>query len=227
MNEEKKARRKKLAIRYLILAACILVVAAVTVTTVFAANDWFKNDITIDQGNQGNQGNNGDDNKNPVTPGNPDDDNPSNPDDGKDKPTSSDTSFAQPVATLNVCNPYDFGKDVSLGHWHFHTGLDLAATAGTNVVACLDGTVENVVVDDKLDGTTVTIAHANGLKTVYSFINLKDSLKKGDSIKKGQVIGTVADPCGSEFKQEAHLHFEVVKDGEKTDPTPYLDIAEK
>ncbi len=59
MSEEKKTRKKKLLIRYLILAACILVVAAVTVTTVFAVNDWFRSDITID---------NNDGNKPPLTP---------------------------------------------------------------------------------------------------------------------------------------------------------------
>ncbi|MDE7162509.1 MAG: M23 family metallopeptidase [Clostridia bacterium] len=227
MSEEKKTRKKKLLFRYLILAACILVVAAITVTVVFAANDWFRSDITIDDvldkpkpSNPGNTDNPG----NTEDPGHTED--PGKPNE-PDKPTGNETTFALPVSNPNVINVFDFGKDVSLGHWHFHTGLDMAATAGTAVVACLDGTVSDIVVDDKLDGTTVTIQHANGLKTVYSYIDLKEGLKKGDNIKRGDQIGTVSEPEGAEFKQEAHLHFEVIENGEKKDPAKFLDIAEK
>ena len=213
MSEEKKTRKKKLLIRYLILAACILVVAAVTVTTVFAVNDWFRSDITIDN-------NNG--NKPPVDP-----DDGNKPDE-PDKPTINETTFAQPVANLDVINSFDFFKNESLhGTWHFHTGVDMAAEVGTNVIACLDGTIDDVTVDDRLDGTTVTILHANGLKTKYGFINAKSGLKKGDAVKRGDTIGTVAEPCGSEYKQVAHLHFEVIENGEQKDPAKWLDIAEK
>lgn len=226
MSEEKKTRKKKLLFRYLILAACILVVAAITVTVVFAANDWFRGDIPID---------NVLDNKpKPDNPGNTDNpgnnDDPGNDDPGTtepEKPTGSESTFALPVSNVNVVNTFDFGKDVSLGHWHFHTGLDMAASVGTAVVACLDGTVDEIVLNDKLDGTTVTIQHANGLKTVYSYIDVKEGLKKGDSVKRGDQIGTVSEPDGAEFKQEAHLHFEVIENGEKKDPAAFLDIAEK
>ncbi|MDE7401509.1 MAG: M23 family metallopeptidase [Clostridia bacterium] len=224
MSEEKKTRKKKLLFRYLILAACILVVAAITVTVVFAANDWFRGDITIDDvldkpkpGNPGNTDNPGNDDPGNEDPGN----------DEPQKPTGSESTFALPVSNMNVINVFEFGRDVSLGHWHFHTGLDMAANVGTSVVACLDGTVEDVVVKDKLDGTTVTIQHANGLKTVYSYIDVKEGLKKGDKVKRGDVIGTVSEPDGAEFKQEAHLHFEVIENGEKKDPATFLDIAEK
>lgn len=227
MSEEKKTRKKKLLFRYLILAACILVVAAVTVTVVFAANDWFRSDITLDNVNKPTAPDDTKDPDDPVSPVEPD-----NPDDGNkpaepDKPTVTETTFALPVSNMNVINVFDFGKDVSLGHWHFHTGLDMAASAGSAVVACLDGTVDEVVIDDKLDGTTVTIQHENGLKTVYSYIDIKEGLKKGDKIKRGEQIGTVSEPEGAEFKQEAHLHFEVIENGEKKDPAIFLDIAEK
>ena len=226
MSDERKVRRKKLLIRYLILAACILVVAAITVTTVFAVNDWFRHDVSIDAGNKG-DGN--DDGNTPSDGENNGDDNKgdNNGDDENDKPTSSDTTFAQPVGSMDVSNPFDFGKDVSLGHWHFHEGVDISAAVGTDVVACLDGTVESVTLEDKLDGNTITISHANGIKTVYRFVNVKDGLKAGDSVKKGDKIGTVSEPTGSEFKQESHLHFEVIKNGERTDPADYLNFSEK
>lgn len=230
MSEENKTRKRKLLTRYLILAACILVIAAITVTIVFAANNWFRSDITIDQGgndvvDSGNTGNKGDDDDGKK--GDKDDDG-NDPDDGKDdKPTTSDTTFACPMETMDVVNVFEFCKDVTLGHWHFHTGLDIAAAVGTDVMATLDGTVETLIVGDQLDGTKIVISHANGMKTVYSFIDAKEGLKEGDTVKRGEVIGTVAEPNGAEFKQGAHLHFEIIENGESVDPAIYLNIQEK
>ena len=216
MNEQKKTNKRKILTRILILAACILVIAAVTVTTVFAVNDWGNKGIHIDSGvNQPNNPSAGDDDKKPNEG---DDDNK-----GDDKPTASTDEFATPVSQVEITTGYDFGKNVTLGHWHFHTGLDMKADAGTSVMACLDGTVEKIVTGDHLDGTSVTIAHDNGVKTVYTFIEAKSGLKKGDKVKKGDVIGTVAEANGSEYKLGSHLHFEVLKNGEWADPTDYLN----
>ncbi|MDE6373873.1 MAG: M23 family metallopeptidase [Clostridia bacterium] len=217
MSQEKKTNKRKLLIRYLILAACILVIAAVTVTTVFAVNDWFRNDITIDT-NKPDEPNTPTDPIKPVDPDKPDE---------PDKPTVSETTFALPVSNVNLINVFDFGQDASLGHWHFHTGVDMAAAVGTDVYACLDGTVESIVLKDELDGNSVTIAHANGLKTVYTYIEVAGGLKQGDTVKRGDKLGTVSEPTGMEFKQEAHLHFEVIENGECADPVKFLDLAEK
>jgi len=225
MSEQKKTNKRKILTRTLILAACILVIAAITVTTVFAVNDWGKNDIHIDSGT--NQPNKPSDGNNPSGG---DDDNKGGDDDnngGNDQPTSNPDEFASPVSKVEIAVGYDFGKDVTLGHWHFHTGLDMKADAGASVMACLDGTVENVVTGDRLDGTSVTIAHDNGLKTVYTFIEAKTGLKKGDKVKKGDVIGTIAEANGSEYLVGPHLHFEVFKNGEQVDPTDFLNGTSK
>ena len=219
MSEQKKTDKRKILTRTLILAACILVIAAITVTIIFAVNGWGNSDIHIDSGTH--QPDNSDDK--PGENG----DNGGNDDEGdnkgdKDKPTANPDEFASPVASVDIATGFDFGKDATLGHWHFHTGLDMLAEAGTEVVACLDGTVEKIVVGDQLDGTSVTIAHANGIKTVYTFIEAKDGLKEGDKISRGQVIGTVAEANGSEYELGSHLHFEVYNNGELADPTDYL-----
>lgn len=234
MSEENKTRKRKLLTRYLILAACILVIAAITVTIVFAANNWFRSDFSIDQGggndvvDSGNTGNKGDDDDGKNNNDPDDGKNNKDPDDGKDdKPTTSDTTFACPMENMDVVTVFEFCKDVTLGHWHFHTGLDIAAAAGTDVMATLDGTVETLIVGDQLDGTKVVISHANGMKTVYSYIEAKEGLKVGDSVKRGEVIGTVAEPNGAEFKQGAHLHFEILENGESVDPAIYLNLQEK
>lgn len=218
MSDEKKVHKRKNLVRYLALAACILVIAAVTVIIVAAANNWFRGNITIDAGGS-----------------NVDKDPDKKPDDGNDpdkkpddKPSSSDTTFLMPVANAQVTTEYDFVCNPSMcGIWYFHEAIDMSADAGTNVVSCLDGTIESITRDDYLNGNTVTVSHSDGVTTVYSFIDVKDTLKAGDKISRGDIIGTVSEPCGNEYKQGAHLHFAVMKNGKSENPTDYLNASIK
>ena len=212
MSQEKN-NKKKLLTYYLILGACILLIAAVTVTVIFAVRN-NGNSFEIDNGgttDDGNQDEDGDD------------------EDDDDQPTddvSSAYEFIAPVSVMDVINDYTFYYNKTLDCYHYHTGLDMAAEAGTEVVACVDGTVESITVGDLLDGTKVVLSHADGVKTSYYFIDAAEGLEVGDTVKRGDVIGTVAEPAGSEYKEGAHLHFEVSKNGETVDPNEYLDISE-
>lgn len=213
MNDEKRTNKRKVLVRYLILAACILLIATATVLTICAANNWFKPSVSdsIDKGDDST-----------VVP--PDDSKDDNKDD-ENKPTSADTSWASPVATVNVITPYDFIEDVTLkNQWHFHTGIDFAAEAGTAVACCYDGVIESIVTGDELEGNKITVSHANGVKTTYSFIDVADTLKEGDTVKKGTTLGTVSEPTGKECMLQAHLHFEVHENGKTADPDKYLDV---
>ena len=216
MSQENK-NKKRILTYYLILGACILIIAAITVTVIFAVQN-SKNSFEID-----NSADNSDDNND--TDDTDDTDNTDNPDDSDDVSTSYE--FIVPVAQVDVINDYTFYHNKTLDCYHFHTGLDMSGEVGTEVMACLDGTVESITVGDVLDGTVVTLSHANGVKTSYYFIDAAETLKVGDTVSRGDVIGTIAQPTGSEYKDGAHLHFEVYKDGAVVDPNEYLDIAEK
>jgi murein DD-endopeptidase MepM/ murein hydrolase activator NlpD len=62
---------------------------------------------------------------------------------------------------------------------------------------------------------------------VYDYIEVREDLKVGDEVEKGEEIGTIAAPTGNEYKDGAHLHFEVWKDGKSVDPNTYFDGEEK
>jgi len=98
---------------------------------------------------------------------------------------------------------------------------------GTKVLAVEDGKVESVYTSDVLLGTEITIDHGNGVKSVYRFVTEAEGLKVGDTVKKGDVIATVAEASGNEYKQGAHLHFEIVKNNTSVDPSTYLTLEEK
>lgn len=99
-----------------------------------------------------------------------------------------------------------------------HTGLDIAATAGTVIKSATDGTV--VLASSygdygnhyriQIDDVIIIYAHC---KKLY--------LKEGDTVRKGQEIAEVGSTGNS---TGPHLHFEIRKDGRLVDPQLILDI---
>ena len=132
-----------------------------------------------------------------------------------------------PMETATVAQEHGFHHNVTLNCYYEHKGMDFTAEVGTKVLAVDDGVVESVYKDDLLVGTQITIDHGEGVKSVYCFITETEGLKAGDTVKKGDVIGTVAEPSGKEYKQGAHLHFEIVKNDVSVDPSAYLALEEK
>lgn len=222
-KEKTKPTKKKILTYYLILAACLLVIAAVTVGVVFAVKN---NSVTPPSINGGGNTDNPDNPDKPDNPDNPDNpDKPGNPDD--DKPTNSQYEFIVPVKDVNLTKAYVFGYDKTLDKYCHHEGMDFSCEAGSEVMAAVDGTVKSVATDDRLYGGVVTIEHANGIVTVYKFIDPNENLKEGTKVNRGDVIGKVAKATGSENADGDHLHFEVMKNNELTDPDEYLDIISK
>jgi murein DD-endopeptidase MepM/ murein hydrolase activator NlpD len=100
-----------------------------------------------------------------------------------------------------------------------HTGLDLLAAIGTQVVATADGVVRDISMSaDKGRGNLVVIEHSNGYVTKYA--HLGDILvRKGQPVKQGSIIARVGN-SGLSFAP--HLHYEVILNGEVMDPVDYF-----
>lgn len=94
-------------------------------------------------------------------------------------------------------------------------GIDFVAEAGAPVLAAEAGEV--ALISNSLGGLgkIVLLRHPGGLTTVYGRID-GITVRKGDSVARGQVIGTVA-PAST-----PSLHFEVRKGAESVDPAGYL-----
>lgn len=98
-----------------------------------------------------------------------------------------------------------------------HTGMDLVAATGTQVVATADGVVTQAVRKGKEEGRTIEIKHKNGYVTKYK--HLGDILvRKGQKVKQGAVIGRVG-VSGMSFAP--HLHYEVWLNDQMMDPMNY------
>lgn len=87
------------------------------------------------------------------------------------------------------------------------------------VVAAMSGTVKEVIIDE-FSGSEITIAHADGLSTIYGSLT-GILVKEGDQILQGQALGNAT---SNEWNAKAgtHLHFEVHKDDIPVNPRLYL-----
>lgn len=98
-----------------------------------------------------------------------------------------------------------------------HSGMDFTADRGTEVYATGDGVVE--LIERKLwgYGKCIVINHGYGYKTLYGHLN-DFKVRQGQKIKRGELIGLV----GSTGKSTGpHLHYEVIKNGQKVNPIAY------
>jgi murein DD-endopeptidase MepM/ murein hydrolase activator NlpD len=104
-----------------------------------------------------------------------------------------------------------------------HEGIDLG-TSGTPVLAADSGVVTFAGQSSGYGGLMIYIKHAGGWQTRYMHLKTGSILvKKGQSVSAGQRIAT-AGRTGITSAQ-AHLHFEVLKDGKKIDPLTVLGVG--
>jgi len=133
----------------------------------------------------------------------------------------------RPVAGETVC---DYAMDCLVYNpttrdWRVHNGIDIAAEAGTQVLAAADGQVYTVY-DDETMGTTVVIRHEGGYVSVYSSLDDELAVGTGDTVTCGQVIGKVGNTALMECAIGDHLHFSVTCNDEPVDPADFFALSE-
>ena len=111
--------------------------------------------------------------------------------------------------------------DKTMGDWRAHVGLDIAAPVGTQVMAPAGGTVSDIYADD-LMGTTVVILHADGVMSTCSNLATVPNVEIGDTVRTGDVIGSLGKTAIAESGEASHLHLSMTKDGVSVDPLEYL-----
>ena len=103
--------------------------------------------------------------------------------------------------------------------------MDIAAEAGSAVLAAADGTVYTVYEDETM-GTTVVLRHDDGYVTTYSSLDKTVSVAPGDSVKLGQQIGCVGSTALLESAMAEHVHFSVTHNGDTVDPEDFLKLGQ-
>lgn len=105
----------------------------------------------------------------------------------------------------------------------YHKGIDIAAVQGTPIIASADGIVMTAAESSTSAGNWIAIKHENGYVTKYMH-NLKNLVKVGDHVTRGQVIAYV----GSTGRSTGpHLHFQIEFNGTPQNPLNYVSILNK
>ncbi len=116
-----------------------------------------------------------------------------------------------------ITDGFGYRIDPFTGKRAFHEGIDISARRGTPIVAPADGIV-TISGKTKGYGNFVVINHQNNIETRYG--HLRDVfVKKGQIVKRGDVIGTVGNTGRS---TGPHLHFEIRVNGKTVNPRDYI-----
>ena len=112
-------------------------------------------------------------------------------------------------------------EDPFTGQPSYHDGTDIAAPAGTPILAAAAGMVEIANSADSWGGGYgyyIKIRHSDSLETLYAHCSAV-CVSAGQRVEQGEVIGYVGTTGNSTGN---HLHFEVRVDGQKTDALNYF-----
>ena len=116
-----------------------------------------------------------------------------------------------------ITSYYGYRMHPVLGVWKYHSGMDIAASTGADIVAAQSGTVIMAQVYGGY-GNCVVIDHGGGITTLYGHAS-QILVSVGQEVSKGEKIAVVG---STGISSGPHLHFEVRKDGAVTEPLDYL-----
>jgi murein DD-endopeptidase MepM/ murein hydrolase activator NlpD len=122
-----------------------------------------------------------------------------------------------PLDTLIQSSKFGWRKSPVSGSWKMHSGVDYLATWYDTVYCTGSGTV--IKSGWNLGyGRQIKVRHILGYESSYSHL-YRMFVKKGDSVVVGQPLGRAGN---SGIVTGPHLHYEVIREGKKTNPTPYI-----
>ena len=114
----------------------------------------------------------------------------------------------------------DFGQrsDPFTGKKTYHPGIDLAAPAGSPVMACAAGRIKEISYS-KVYGNYIILAHTDGRASLYGHLS-KVCASLNETVKSGTIIGAVG---STGMSTGPHLHFEIHEHGIPKNPANFVD----
>ncbi len=145
--------------------------------------------------------------------------------------------LGQPHGYTTITSSFGKRKAPTSGASTFHSGIDIGAPSGTNIVSVCSGTVSFIGFSGA-GGYTITIENGS-FAISYCHVSPHYEVTIGQKIKKGQTIGKVGPKnvygvLNNPYKDSngdptngattgPHLHLTIRKDGSLVNPIDYLD----
>lgn len=128
------------------------------------------------------------------------------------------TPSGWPVRKGWISSRYGERTDPFTGERAHHSGLDFVGKRGSDVLSVASGVVVWAGKDSGY-GNMIEIDHGNGYRTRYAH-NEDLLVQPGDPVRAGQLIARMG---SSGRATTAHVHFEVLKDGNTVNPARFVD----
>jgi len=108
--------------------------------------------------------------------------------------------------------------------FHFgHPGIDITAPLGSKIRPIKEGRVLSVNFTKWDYGRSVVVDHGNGLQTLYAHMG-KIYVEEGEVVTTKDYLGEVGITGRT---TGPHLHLEIIKNGSRVNPRPYLLLKEE
>ena len=132
----------------------------------------------------------------------------------KDGRSAKQFLLRNPVPNGRLTSGFGGRRHPILGYVRMHTGTDWAAPSGTPIIATGNGIVEKAGWASGYGKQTI-IRHPNGYETSYNHQSaFAKGIQPGARVRQGQVIGYVG---STGLSTGAHLHYEMIVNGNKVD----------
>lgn len=123
-------------------------------------------------------------------------------------------SWLWPTPSSNHITSFFGKRNISVyGYERQHTGIDINAVTGADVLAAQSGTVLVSTYDGGW-GHYIIVNHGDNILTLYAHLNTR-TVERGESVERGQVIGKVGN---TGISTAPHLHFELREHGKPVNP---------
>jgi murein DD-endopeptidase MepM/ murein hydrolase activator NlpD len=127
------------------------------------------------------------------------------------------SGFRFPLRSFRLTSSFGIRKNPVTGNIRMHSGLDLAAPEGAEVLAAGDGIVTEVG-EDRIYGIYVIIKHGESWASLYGHLRRVETSLRA-AVRSGTLIGRVGSTGQS---TGPHLHFELRQNGRARDPGKLL-----
>jgi murein DD-endopeptidase MepM/ murein hydrolase activator NlpD len=127
--------------------------------------------------------------------------------------------LGRPINT-KISSPFGRRADPLNRKRAFHSGIDFKGNTGDKIRSTGDAVVKKASYDRGY-GYNIVLSHGNGYETMYAHLS-KRLVKRGDRVKRGQIIGLVGNSGRS---TGSHLHYEVRHYGKAVNPMKFMNIS--
>jgi murein DD-endopeptidase MepM/ murein hydrolase activator NlpD len=121
-----------------------------------------------------------------------------------------------PLDTVRITSSFGMREHPVLGYTRMHAGIDFGAPTGTPVYAAGDGVVEKAAWAGGY-GRWLQIKHGGGFETGYGHLS-RWAVKQGQHVRQGQVVAYVG---STGLSTGSHLHYEIMRNGQKVNPSAF------